>query len=66
MSVPGSKSLKSLNTNGKLLTKGELANISVLGSDEKLAWQHDAEGLKITLPKHKPGDYASVFKILLS
>jgi alpha-L-fucosidase len=59
-------SIKSLNSNGKLLAKGEIANISLLGSDEKLAWNHDSEGLKITLPGQKPGDYAFVFKILLT
>jgi alpha-L-fucosidase len=58
--------IKSLNSNGKLLAKGEIANISLLGSDENLAWQQDAEGLKIKLPMQKPGDYAYVFKILLS
>ena len=58
--------IKSLNSEGKLLSKGEIANISVLGSDEKLTWQHDAGGLKIKLPTQKPGDYAFVYKILLS
>jgi alpha-L-fucosidase len=58
--------IKSVNTNDKLLAKGEIRHIALLGSDEKLAWQHDAEGLKIKLPTQKPGDYAYVFKILLS
>ncbi len=58
--------IKSLNTSGALLAKGEIANISLLGSDAKLSWQHDAEGLRITIPPHKPGDFAYAFKILLN
>ncbi len=33
--------IKSLNTNDALLAKGEIANVILLGSDEKLAWQHN-------------------------
>lgn len=58
--------IKSLNTNDALLAKGEIANVSLLGSDAKLSWHDDAEGLKITLPREKPGAFASVFKILLN
>jgi alpha-L-fucosidase len=58
--------MKSLNINDKLLAKGEITNIALLGSDEKLTWRHDAEGLKINLPAQKPGNYAHVFKILLN
>ncbi len=58
--------IKSLNTNDALLAKGEIANISLLGNDARLSWQHGAEGLRITLPPQKPGDFAYVFKILLN
>jgi alpha-L-fucosidase len=58
--------IKSLNTNDKLLARNEIANITLLGSDAKLTWQHDAQGLKITLPPQKPGDHAFVYKILLN
>jgi alpha-L-fucosidase len=58
--------MKSPNINDKLLAKGEITNIALLGSDEKLTWRHDAEGLKINLPAQKPGNYAHVFKILLN
>jgi alpha-L-fucosidase len=58
--------IKSLNTNDALLTKGEIANISLLGSDAKLSWQHSREGLEIVLPREKPGAFAYVFKILLN
>jgi alpha-L-fucosidase len=57
--------IKSLNSNDKLLAQGEIANISMLGSDQKLNWQHEAPGLQITLPAQKPCDHAYVFKILL-
>jgi alpha-L-fucosidase len=58
--------IKSLNTHDALLAKGEIANISLLGSDAKLSWQHDGEALRITLPPEKPGAFAYVFKILLN
>jgi alpha-L-fucosidase len=58
--------IKSLNTRDRLLAKGEIANISLLSSDAKLTWQHDAEGLKINLPPGKPGAFAHVFKVLLN
>jgi len=57
--------IKSLNTNDKLLAKGEIEHLAMLGSDETFAWQHDAEGLKIKLPAQKPCDHAYVFKLLL-
>lgn len=58
--------IKSLNTKDNLLAKGEISHVMLLGSDEKITWTHDAEGLKIKVPVHKPGDYAYVYKILLS
>jgi len=58
--------IKSLNTNEARLAQGQIASVFLLGSDAKLSWQHNAEGLKITLPPEKPGDFACVFKILLN
>jgi len=58
--------IKSLNTNGASLAKGQIASVSLLGSDAKLSWEHGAEGLKIGLPTQKPGDFAFAFKILLN
>ena len=58
--------IKSLNTNDALLAKGEIANISLLGSGAQLSWQHNSEGLRIILPREKPGAFACVFKILLN
>lgn len=57
--------IKSLNTYDALVEKGEIANVSLLGGDAELSWQHDGEGLLITLPGKKPGDLAFVFKIRL-
>ena len=58
--------IKTLRTGGKLLAKGEIASVTLLGCNEKLTWQHDAEGLKIQLPARKAGDYAYAYKILLN
>jgi alpha-L-fucosidase len=57
--------IKSLNTHDGLLAKGEIRNISLLGSDHKISWSHDDEGLKIKLPSQKVGNFAYTFKILL-
>ena len=57
--------IKSLGTSRGLLDKGEIANISLLGSDVNLLWQHDGEGLRIKLPQERPGDFAYVFKLFL-
>lgn len=57
--------VESLNTQDKLLADGEIEHISLLSSDHKITWQHDADGLRIHLPTQKPGDYAYAFRILL-
>ena len=58
--------IKSLNTIDALLAKGEIANVSLLGSDAKLSWEHNAEGLRIDLPGEESGTFACAFKILLN
>jgi alpha-L-fucosidase len=58
--------VKSLNTHDALLAKGEIASVSLLGSDAQLRWQHDSAGLRIQLPPRKPSDFAYVFKLLLN
>ena len=58
--------IKSLNTKDALLAQSEIADVSLLGSDAKLSWQHNGEGLRIELPREKPGAFAYVFKILLN
>jgi alpha-L-fucosidase len=60
-------------TDGKLVVKslaknalnypGEINSVELLGSREKIAFTRDATGLTVTLPTHKPCDYAYVFKV---
>lgn len=48
---------------GKSDLQGKIANVSLLGSDSKLKWTRDGQGLTIQLPKEKSGEYAFVLKI---
>ncbi len=57
--------IRSLNAHDALLAKGEIADVSLLGSDRKISWEHNSDGLKIKLPTQKAGDFAYTFKILL-
>jgi alpha-L-fucosidase len=57
--------IKSLNARDALVAKDQIADISLLGFDQKISWEHNAEGLKIKLPARKAGDFAYTFKILL-
>jgi alpha-L-fucosidase len=57
--------IRSLNAHDALLAKGEIADVSLLGSDRKISWEHNSDGLKIKLPTQKVGDFAYTFKILL-
>ncbi len=57
--------IKSLNTRDALLAKDEIAEIAFLGSDQKISWEHTADGLKIKLPTQKVGDFAYTLKIVL-
>jgi alpha-L-fucosidase len=41
----------------------EIAGIELIGSDTKLTWMRDENGLTIPLPAQKPCDYAFVLKI---
>jgi alpha-L-fucosidase len=53
----------------KSLAKGsqygdrDIRNIQLLGSDSKIRWTRDANGLAIQLPSQKTGEYVYVFKI---
>jgi alpha-L-fucosidase len=42
---------------------GDIADVKLLGSSEKLTWQQTGEGLVITLPDKKPCDFAYGLKI---
>jgi len=54
--------IRTLNNDMKVGTKG-IASVKLLGSNDNLKWTRNANGLTITLPANKPGDYAYVFKI---
>lgn len=54
--------IKSLGYNGKLYP-GEIKNISLIGSSEKLNWKQNAQNTSVQFPKEKPCDFAYVLKI---
>lgn len=61
---PGeSLTIRTLGSRGKLYP-GEIESVSLLGCDEKVAWQRTAEGMTVTFPKDKPCDFAYVLKIV--
>ena len=41
----------------------EVKEVSMLGSDEKIAWKQTPKGLQVSFPSKKPSDYAHIFKI---
>ena len=54
--------INTLGTNAKLLNK-VIAEIRMLGSEEKLKWLQTADNLEIEKPQDQPSDIAIVFKI---
>ncbi len=60
----GNITVKSLNEEVEISTKG-IKSVSLVGSDQKLDWSRDAEGLKVAMPDEKPCDHAYVLKIEL-
>ncbi len=60
---PGEKAMiKSLGKSSNLV-KGKILKVDLLGCKEKINWTLENNGLVITLPKHKPCDYAYTVKI---
>jgi alpha-L-fucosidase len=55
-------SIKSLSTAAGLLDL-PVATVTLLGSDEKIAWSQTADALSIDAPRSIPNDIAIVFKI---
>lgn len=43
-----------------------VANVELLGSDRRLSWKQDQEGLSIELPEEKPCEHAFTFRIVFS
>jgi len=41
-------------------------NVSLLGYDNAIKWNHDEEGLKVTFPEKQPCNYAYALKIYMS
>lgn len=58
----GEFSIKALGSDGKLYP-GEIKNISLIGSNEKVTWAHNPQSLSVTLPAEKPCEFAYVLKI---
>jgi len=56
--------VKSLSDETEISTKG-IKSVSLVGSDEKLDWSRDEEGLHVTLPDEKPCENAYCLKISL-
>jgi alpha-L-fucosidase len=54
--------LESLGTEAKLLTS-PIAEVTLLGSPEKLRWKHSAAALEVALPPKLPSEIAAVLKI---
>jgi alpha-L-fucosidase len=53
-----------VRTLGKQELAGKTINsIRMLGSNEKIDWQQTAEGLKLSVPREKPGKFAFVYRI---
>ena len=60
----GEISVVSLNDKVEISTKG-IKSVSLVGSDEKLNWTRDSDGLHVTLPDDKPCNNAYCLKIEL-
>ncbi|RXP54531.1 fucosidase [Lutibacter sp. HS1-25] len=43
----------------------EIANISLIGSDEKVVWNRDVYGLELSFPNNHPGKHAFCYKVKL-
>ena len=60
---PGNQlNINSLGKQSDLLSK-EITSISLLGSEEKLQWNHSDDNLLIQLPERRIGNHAFSFKI---
>ena len=53
--------IKTLATGG--LLQGDIADITLMGSDEKLTWDRSPDGLTIELPQKLPGKIVNGFRI---
>ena len=61
---PGNEAvIQSLSTNLRLYNH-DVESVQLLGSEEKLEWTRDENGLRVKMPTKKPCDYAFTLKIL--
>ena len=58
----GKMTIQSLAENSPLWN-GDIENVALLGSPEKLKWTRTATGLQVTLPAEKPCDIAYALRI---
>jgi alpha-L-fucosidase len=63
---PGSAVTITSLGSGSSIKAGNIAKISMLGSDGALAWSQNENGLTIHTPAEKPCDHAFTFKIVLT
>ncbi len=54
-----------LTTLGRAAAGREIADVRVLGGDEKIEWSQSAEDLSLAAPRSAPNDIATVFKLTL-
>ena len=60
--ISGKLTIKTLAAHSNAY-RGDIQNVTLLGSNEKLTWTRDPTALTISLPNTKPCDYAYAFKI---
>lgn len=56
--------IHSLGTDTRVASGG-ISGVKLLGSDEKLEWERDENGLHIIMPAECPSDYAVGFEVLI-
>lgn len=56
--------IKSLGS-GSSIKADQIAGVSMLGSDQTLAWSQEADGLRVSVPSARPFDHAYALKIAL-
>jgi alpha-L-fucosidase len=61
---PGKEAVIHALGSGSEPLPGCIRDVCMLGSDEKLAWRQDPEGLRVSTPSERPTQHAYVFKII--
>jgi len=66
MAWPGSTlKIESLGTSSEA-NPGQVADVRLIGVDQKLDWKQNAAALSVQVPDHKPCDFAYVFKVTMT